>query len=177
MKGLIAGLALAACLALGACYQSKTLLLDPAQAATPLATGTQTLADEGDRPQTLQIAIGADRWYRIRNDEDGDKESRILFTPLADAPPGRWFAFAYGDKDAYVYGVAEQREGRVYLDLPFCDLGPTRDIAIAHGVKMATKGAMSPVCTFEKAADLTGALADYARRRDKPKLPNLPAAQ
>jgi hypothetical protein len=172
----LAALAAVTVLALAGCYESKALLLDPGQAAAPLATGSQTLADEGDRPQSVQISLGPDRWYRVRSAQDGDKESRVLFTPLADAPAGRWFAFAYGDQGAYVYGVAEQREGRVYLDLPFCDLGPTRDIAIAHGVRMASKGAMSPACTFEKATDLAGALADYARRPGKPKLPNLPAA-
>ncbi|HTI68046.1 MAG TPA: hypothetical protein VL460_10930 [Caulobacteraceae bacterium] len=177
MKPFLAALAVAA-VALGACYQSKTLLLDPKLAATPLATGRQTVLDDGGMPEDIEIALGPDRWYRIKDAGAGeDKADRFLFTPLAGGPEGRWLAFAMQDKTAFVYGVAEQRDGKVYLDLPFCDLGPTRDIAIAHGVKVAAKGAMSPICQFDKAADLQGALADYARRPgDRTKLAVLPGA-
>jgi hypothetical protein len=166
--------ALVAALALAGCYESKTLLLDAKQAATPLAVGSQTLADEGERPYDVDIRLGADRWYTITTKGGGDKADRFLFTPLAGGLDGQ-FAFAVGGKGAYLYGVAERRDGRLYLDVPFCDLGPARDAAVAHGVRVDPKRAMAPSCTFTRAADLTGALADYARRSGKPKLPNLPA--
>lgn len=177
MKFQLAAVALA-CLTLAGCYESKTLLLDPKQAATPLAVGTQTLADEGERPYDVDIRLGPDRWYTIGatgNTTGGrDKADRFLFIPLPGGLEGQ-YAFAVGDKGAFLYGVAEKRDGRLYLDVPFCDLGPARDAAVAHGVPVDPKRAMAPSCTFTKGADLTGALADYARRSGKPKLPNLPA--
>ncbi len=164
-----------ACLVLAGCYESKALLLDPKQAATPLMVGTQTLADEGEQPYQVDISLGADRWYTINTHDGRDKADRFLFTPLAGGLDGQ-FAFAVGGKGAFLYGVAEKRNGRLYLDVPFCDLGPARDAAVAHGVQVDPKRAMAPSCTFTKGADLTGALADYARRSGKPTLPNLPAA-
>ncbi|OYX31610.1 MAG: hypothetical protein B7Y99_09780 [Caulobacterales bacterium 32-69-10] len=174
MKALAAGLICAAALALAGCYESKALLLDPKQAVAPLAVGTQTLADEGERPYDVEISLGPDRWYTINTRDGRGRADRFLFTPLPGGLDGE-FAFAVGGRGAWLYGVAERRDGRIYLDVPFCDLGPARDAALAHGVKIDPKRAMAPSCTFTRGADLTGALADYARRAGKPKLPNLPA--
>lgn len=166
--------AIAAALLLSGCYESKTLLLDARQAATPLAVGTQTLADEGEKPYQVDITLGADRWYVVDSHDGRDRADRMLFVPLPSGLDGQ-YAFAIGGKDGYLYGAAEKRDGRVYLDVPFCDLGPARDAAVAHGVKVASGRAMAPVCTFTKASDLTAALAEYARRSTREKLPNLPA--
>jgi hypothetical protein len=171
-RAILAGLMGVATLVLGGCYESERLLLDPAQAAAPLAVGAQTMIGDGGRPATAEVALEADGWYRVRVDREAPQ--RVLFTPLGDG--GDRYAFAFGNRGAFVYGVAERREGRVYLDLPFCDLGPARDAAIAHGLEVPAKGAMSPVCSFGKASDLQGALTEYANRPgDKGSLPSLPA--
>ena len=166
----------AAALLLAGCYESEALLLDPAQAVTPLAVGTQTILDEGDTPEKVTVTLGQDHWYRVTSPDPREKPSRVLFTTLAGTRDGQ-IAFAYDDGGKYLYGIAERRDGRVFIDLPFCDLGAARDIAIAHGVKMAAKGALAPTCTFERAADLRAALIDWALRPgERPKLPNLPGA-
>jgi hypothetical protein len=174
-------LILAACLALAAaalaaCYQSDRLLLDPDRAVTPLALGRQTAVDDGGQPAPVVITLGADHWYAIQQIDKADAPIRLMFVPLSGGPDGEWFAFALGQKGGFLYGVGEKRDGAVFLDLPFCDLGVARDIAIANGVKVEAKGAMSPVCRFERADDLAGALADYARRPgERAKLAKLPA--
>jgi hypothetical protein len=174
MRRLAALAAIGAALLLSGCYESKALLLDARQAATPLAVGHQTLADEGEQPYAVDISLGADRWYTVDSHDGRDASDRMLFTPLAGGLDGQ-YAFAIGGRSGYLYGVAEKKDGRLYLDVPFCDLGPARDAAVAHGVKVEAGRAMAPVCTFTKAADLAGALADYARRSVREKLPNLPA--
>jgi hypothetical protein len=163
-----------ATLALAGCYMSDKLLLDPAQAVTPLAEGRQEM--RGSSTETVEIRLGADRWYTIRS---GKETGRVLFTPLqAGVDDGR-YAFAAPEQNGFVYGVAERIDGRIYLDLPFCDLGPAREIAIANGVRPPAKGkALSPVCEFDDAKDLRAALAAYAvRSGPRPDdRANLPAA-
>ena len=51
MRRLAALAAIGAALLLSGCYESKALLLDARQAATPLAVGHQTLADEGEHAE------------------------------------------------------------------------------------------------------------------------------
>jgi hypothetical protein len=177
MKRALIGLFLTAAAGLlAACYTSDKLLLDPAQAATPLATGRQTTAGGDDRPQTLDISLGPDRWYVIHAGAD---EDRLLFVPLpGGAPDQPRYAFTASDKRNFVYGVAVRRAGQLYFDTPYCDQPAALDAAAAHGVKPPTGKAISPVCTFADAASLMGALKDYAdRSATKLGLMHLPAAQ
>jgi hypothetical protein len=171
MRAAVRGAALAAAmLVLSGCYASERLLLDPAQAATPLALGRQQAT--GASAETVEISLDPDHWYRIRS---GERTDRVLLTPLPGGPDGR-YAFAFRERNGFVYGVAEKRDGQVAFDLPFCDLGPARDAAIAHGVAVPAKGAMAPVCSFSRRDDLLGALQDYARAGPRGETVLLPAA-
>ena len=180
MRPLLAVLFAATTLALAGCYTSEKLLLDPSQAATPLALGHQIAIStgDGDKPEPVDIRLGADRWYVVRDD---GKDQRLLFTPMAGAAPGdQRYAFASGEGDSggFLYGVATRRQGVVYFDLPSCDQVAAREAAAAHGVAPPVgKAAMSPVCTFTDAGSLMGALKDYADHADpKRALSHLPAA-
>jgi hypothetical protein len=158
MRRPVALAALAAALWLCGCYASERLLLDPARAAHPLAAGRQQAA--GASTETVEVRLEPDGWYRIRS---GDRTDRVLFVPMTGGPEGR-YAFAFRERSSFVYGVAEKRGGQLVLDLPFCDLGPARDAAIAHGVAPPGRGALAPVCSFSRPADLLGALEAYADR-------------
>lgn len=170
--------ALALCLAalsLAGCYMSAKLLLDPAQAVTPLAQGRQEI--RGSSTETVEISLGADRWYTIKSGKD---TSRVLFNPLQAGVADDRYAFASPEQNGFVYGVVERMDGRLYFDLPFCDLGPAREIAIANGVRPPPKGkALSPVCEFDDAKNLRAALSAYATRSgpradDRANLPAAP---
>ena len=179
MKPLMAGLLAGAALVLSGCYTSEKLLMDPAQAATPLAVGRQTTSGGEDKPETVQISLGADHWYVIHEDSDAkDKDQRVLFTPLAGAAPGEQrYVFTSSENASFLYGVATRRQGRIYFDLPSCDQPAAQAAAAAHGVTAPPGKALSPVCTFKDAASLTGALKDYADHTDpKRSLSSLPAA-
>jgi hypothetical protein len=158
MRGVACAAALAAAVLLSGCYASERLLLDPTRAATPLALGPQQAT--GASAEAVDISLDPDRWYRIRS---GERTDRVLLIPLPDGPEGR-YAFAFRERNGFVYGVAEKRGGQIAFDLPFCDLGPAREAAIAHGVTVPAKGAMAPVCSFTRRDDLLGALEDYADR-------------
>ena len=177
MRPVLAALMAVAALALSGCYESKRLLLDPAQAVLPLALGRQVPAGD-DPPTAVLISLDPSPWYRM-DDADkppapGEKIDHFLFVPLPQARG--LMAFAFGSPGLFTYGIAERRNGRVYLDYPSCQSGPARVAALAHGVKAPTKDA-TQACEFASARSLLGALADYAKRRDpKAELPSLPAA-
>ena len=176
MRPLLAGLLLAATVALGACYMSDKLLLDPGQAATPLAVGRQTATPSGDdKPEMVDIRLGADHWYVIRND---GKDDRVLFTPLPGGTAGQQrYAFAAGEGQGYIYGVATRRQGAVYFDLPSCGDAAAQEAAAAHGVVTPPGKTIAPTCTFTSSASLLGALKDYADKADANRpLSHLPAA-
>ena len=124
---------LCATVALAGCYMSQKLLLDPSQAATPLAMGRQTATSTGDdKPETVDIRLGPDHWYVIRNE---GKDDRVLFTPLAGGVPGQpRYAFAAGEGGGFIYGVATRRQGALYFDLPSCGDTAAQQAAAAHGV-------------------------------------------
>ena len=175
MKPLLAGLLFAVAVALSGCYMSDKLLLDPGQAAAPLAVGRQTTAGGEDRPQTIEISQAPDRWYVVHVD---GKDDRMLFVPLAGGAAGEQrYAFTSGDKGGFVYGVAVRRQGAVYFDTPYCDQPAALAAAAAHGVKPPAGKAIAPTCSFTDAASLLGALKDYADQADpKRNLIHLPAA-
>ena len=171
MRRLRAGLAAAAALALAGCYESDKLLLDASQAATPLATGRQQAS--GGSSESVEISLGTDRWYRVGG---GGTTGRLLFTPLDPGSAAPRYAFAFEQRRGFLYGVAERRDGKLWLDLPFCDLGPAREIAIRHGVGAPEKKAMAPVCSFSDAKALAAALTDYVNRPGPREEVALPAA-
>jgi hypothetical protein len=179
---LLAGALALTAVALAACYSSDRLLLDPAQAATPLATGEQTTAGGPDKRQTVQISLEPDRWYLLRDPDSQQGDLRLLFNPMAGGAAGEQrYAFAYAvggkGKGVFLYGVATRRGGAVYFDTPSCDQPEALKAAQAHGVSPpATRGALSPVCTFTDAGSLMGALKDYAEVTNSGRdLPHLPA--
>jgi hypothetical protein len=165
MRPYLAGVLAAAALAMGGCYESKTLLLDPAQAAAPLALGHQQTVG-GKVKEPLDAALDPDRWYRIK-DSDG-KVMRVLFVPLGGRLAGeRRYAFAEAESYGFVYGVAYRRGGRLYFDTPNCEGGPALALALRHGAQASGTGKLGSVCTFTDATSLIGALKDFAGRRNR----------
>lgn len=173
MKPWLALLAALACAGLSACYTSKSLLLDPRQAVTPLAEGRQQAA--GEVQETVEVTLLPDHWYRVRA---AGKDEKLLITALPSVAGETRYAFALDEPGGYLYGLAFRQGGQIDFDLPFCGDDAARQAALRHGATMQTVGkAVAPTCTFADAASLTAALSDYAgpAAADRSKLTRLPA--
>lgn len=154
----------AAGLLLAGCYMSEMLLLPEERAVHPLALGRQT-ATGGEKTDEVEVKLGADGWYALTDDPEG-KVTYLLFTPLWTVGERALMAYASREEFGYIYGVAERRDGKVLLDLPTCEPGPGREVALANnGIPPQTE-TVGVTCTFERSQDLQGALIDYALRTD-----------
>jgi hypothetical protein len=160
MKPFLAGLAVAATLALSGCYESEKLLLDPKQAATPLAEGRQTTTGKDGKAETVEVFLDPDRWYRVRS--EGEDE-RVLFVPLSGRPGAApRYAFAEAETKSFIYGVAHRRDGQLYFALPSCGEAKARAAAVRPGAKAERPDAIAPICTFKTRSSLIAALRQYA---------------
>lgn len=147
---------------LGGCWVSETPLLDPRDAVHPVAAGPQVSTSDG-RDRAIEARIQPDGWYRMVED---DSVTEVLFTPLTTEGAPTVFAFMVKEEDAYIYGIAERRDGEVLLDLPSCQPGPGLTIALAHRAAPPDPGAIGAACAFHAQADLRAALIDYTRSLD-----------
>lgn len=162
---------LPALLALASCFASEPLLLDPRQAAAPLASGPQMTS--GMDPEAVTVVRQADGWYLLRGE---DEDYRVLFTALQGTTPR--FAFAVSQGGGFVYGVAERRDRRVQLQLPTCSY-EARTVALAQGATVDDRSpeVTAPLCLFKDRGSLLAALdriADRGAGRDW--MTSLPAA-
>ena len=150
---------------LAGCYVSETMLLDATQALRPLAVGSQSAITQ-DKVEPVDVRLGPDGWYALRGDDPEGKVTHLMFTPLADAGGRTLIAYVSREEFGFIYGVAERREGRILLDLPTCEPGPGREVAMAHHGLPPETETVGTVCEFNRAEDIRGALIDYAGRPD-----------
>jgi hypothetical protein len=155
---------LAAGLLMAGCYMSEAMLLNSAQAVHPVAVGRNLNATDS-RPRQIEVSIDAGGWYEI-NEIGDDKKTRLLFTPLTTIGERILMAYVAKEDAGYIYGVAERRGAEILLDMPTCEPGPARDVAMAHNAIPPDPGTIGSVCEFEYPDDIHAALIAYARSPD-----------
>jgi hypothetical protein len=156
---------LAAGLLSAGCYMSETMLLNPAQAISPLALGAQSATTQ-DKAEPVTVSLEGDGWYALAGDDPEGKITRLMFTPLTTIGERTLLAYVSREEFGYIYGVAERREGRILLDLPTCEPGTGREVALAHNALPPETETVGTVCEFNRGEDIRGALIDYASRAD-----------
>jgi hypothetical protein len=153
-----------AALALGACYASNMLLLDPEAAAHPLDDGVYE-RDSGDR---WRVTLDPDGWYRVEqfnaNGTIGETR-RVLFNSLPEKGDNA-FAVAEQTDDGFVYAVAVKQDERVYLATPDCADPLDASLAVDHGGVAEDDDSMTHNCLFKNRDALSSALADFAGQAD-----------
>jgi hypothetical protein len=163
---LVSAVVALAALALGACYASSMLLLNPDEAAHPLADGIYE-RDGGDHDR-LRVTERMDGWYDVeRFNPDGTlgETRQVLFNALPDAGD-KAYAVAEQSDEGYVYGVVLVRDERVYLATPDCSDPLDRSLAVDHGGLPEDDDSMTHNCSFRSRDAVLSALADYAGQAD-----------
>lgn len=151
---------LAAALALAGCYGSQTLLLDPAQAAHPLADGVY--AQSGDGGARLRLTLEPDGWYAVEQlDAQGvlGETHRVLVNSL-----GGDYVLADDGEDGFTYAVARIEGEQLYLAAPDCADPLDRDDAEDQGATL--DDGPSNLCRFSTRAALTAALTAFEAHAD-----------
>lgn len=156
--------ALAAGVLLAGCYMSQAMLLNSAEAVHPVAIGRGLTATDS-RPRQIEVSVDVGGWYEI-NEIGDDKKTRLLFTPLTTIGERTLMAYVAKEDAGYIYGVAERRGAEILLDMPTCEPGPARDVALAHHAIPPDPGTIGSVCEFESPDDIHAALIAYARNAD-----------
>lgn len=153
---------LGATLALGGCWRSQTLLLDPAQSARPLTDGVYVKVG-GEPGEANAVVWKGGGWYELR-----DEGSISIFTlsPLGAIGGRQAFAAAMAD-DGCQSGEAENCEwdyavlfidgDRILVAEPDCR--DTGALARRFGAAVTPDG---DACKFAAGADVKAALAAYA---------------
>jgi hypothetical protein len=162
----LAVLLVAAAVALGACYVSHRLLLDPDAAVHPLEDGVYE-RDGGDHTR-WRVGFDPDGWYRVETfNPDGTigQTRRALFNPL---PLGDLKAFAVAEEtsDGFVYAVVIQKDERVYLATPDCADPLDASLAVDRGGQPEDDYGMTHTCLFKNRDAVRSALAVYAGQAD-----------
>lgn len=155
-------LALAAALALGGCWQSDTLLLDPSAGARPLADGSWLKV--GDRSGEVQNVVWkGGGWYELQDEGD---ITVFTLTPLGVIGGRQAFAGAMSEDGCqksgvpdceWDYGVLFVDGGQALVAAPDCK--KTAAVAQQYGATPAQGG---DVCSFASGAQLREALAAFA---------------
>jgi hypothetical protein len=161
-------LALAACLALGACWTSQKMLLDERLGDAALKDGVY----DSDGPDKTRIVSKGHGWYVISDGSETPDKAQEGSLPLflahgpASAGPNA-YAFAAGNHDCiadpkacegWTYGlmVIDRHEIRV----AFPDCSKTGDLA--RKWEASVKGSATSECVFASTDAINGALAEYA---------------
>jgi hypothetical protein len=165
-SAIFAALLTLAAVALGACYASHGLLLDPDAAAHPLEDGVYER--QGADPERWRVGRDPDGWYRVEqfnlNGTIGQTR-RVLFNPL---PLGgaKAFAAAQETTDGFVYSVVVQQGERVYLATPDCADSLDASLAVDHGAQPEDDNSMTHNCFFKNREAVLSALSDFAGQAD-----------
>lgn len=145
---------------LSACYVSGDLLLDPADAAHPLADGVYVRqGDPGDR---FRLTLEPDGWYAVeRLGADGvlGETHRVLASRSDEG-----FVLAEADDDGFSYAVARVEGPRLFLAAPDCADSLDRDDAVDHSA--AQDDDFRQVCRFKTREALATALSAFAGHAD-----------
>lgn len=155
-----------AAVALGACYVSNLLLLNPDEAAHPLADGVY--ARQGDPSDRWRVTLDMDGWYEVEQfnpDGAAGETRRVIFNTLADEAPNT-YAVAEETDQGYTYAVVLVRDERVYLATPDCSDPLDRSLAVDHGGLQEDDDAMTHNCTFRTRDAVLSALAAFAGQAD-----------
>ncbi|MDQ0465506.1 hypothetical protein QO010_003295 [Caulobacter ginsengisoli] len=160
-------LALSLCLALGGCWQSDVLLLDPAAGVRALPDGTWVKVGEAPtEPQSIVWKGGG--WYELQ--DEGDIVAFTL-TPLGTIGGRQAYAGAMaedgcqnGNNDdcEWDYGVVFVENGQALVAAPDCK--KTAALAQEFGAAPAQGG---DVCSFSSGDRLKAALAEFAKAPGK----------
>ncbi len=144
------------CTFLSACFESKSLLLDPAQARNPLQDQSWTQAGSGenaDKPIQHTLKLASDGWY------DYD-EYHVLINDLGSRDGATLYIYGApdGSEGAYVYGIlAVWPNGAWRTTRPDCSVEAERAIGINAGAQ-----APEDVCMFDSAPALLQAMRTYS---------------
>jgi hypothetical protein len=161
-------LALAACLALGACWTSQKMLLDERLGDAALKDGVY----DSDGPDKTRIVSKGHGWYVISDGSETPDKAQEGSLPLflahgpASAGPNA-YVFAAGNHDCiadpkscegWTYGllIIDRHEIRV----AFPDCSKTGDLA--RKWEASVKGSATSECVFASTDAINGALAEYA---------------
>ena len=167
-RALIRSLVLAACAAaIAGCYASRALLLDPDEAAQPLAEGTYV--SDADAANRYRLTLEADGWYDVEQfNANGTigATRHVLFNALDPVASRAAYAAAVEQGDGYAYLVVLTDGPKVYLATPDCGDPLDRDVAVDHGGEPGDDDAMTRNCTFSSRNALIAALSAYAGQAD-----------
>jgi hypothetical protein len=155
--------ALAATLALGGCWQSSKLLLDPAAGARPLPDGAwdKVGAPPGEAPNVVWKGGG---WYELQDEGDITVFTLIPLGTIGGRPA---YAAAVSEDGCqngdnanceWDYGVVFVENGQALVASPDCE--KTAALAQQYGAMPAQGG---DVCSFTSGEDLKTALAEFAK--------------
>jgi hypothetical protein len=159
---LITLLAVAACVALGGCWESNTLLLDSSQGDRPLSDGRYTKAGTGARDEMYIRWLGNGLYQLNQDGEDPALMTLILLSDIDGRPAyaaaisssGCGSVAACGSWD---YAVVFVDKGRVFLAAPDCP--STTDLARKYEARIVEDG---DVCLFGDMNNLLGAITEFA---------------
>ncbi|MBU6299149.1 MAG: hypothetical protein KGJ79_18555 [Alphaproteobacteria bacterium] len=162
-----------ACLMLAGCYESKTNLLDPAQARQPIASNDDWRDTRKDTTYHDRLNVRSDGWYdfseaKINKDgTEGNWETHtVLLNDLGNSRGWTLYVYTTWDNDekAYVYGIVAISNGVWRSAQPSCDtimVDNPPELAIARQAG-ATADKDSGICEFTSTASLLQALQNYA---------------
>jgi hypothetical protein len=154
--------ALFATVVLSACYGSPKLLLDPDEAAHPIADGVYQRQGEAER---YQVSVGSDGWYQVEEIEAGGligQSHRVLLNEVTLDGGREAFAVAEQADEGYEYAVALVDHGRVFLATPDCADPLDRNDAVDHDGQPEDDNPMTRICSFKTRGALVAALAAFA---------------
>jgi hypothetical protein len=159
-----------ASLVLAGCFTSRTQLLDPNAAASPLAS-----ADYATNKMRRNMALGADGQYVVRTyNENGtlqDDNRKMLLNRAPELESGSRAVYYYALDDvdvAWLYGLLMIEGGAVYDIRPDCEFDQAaHDIAASEGGKYYEDD-YGAECVFTDVAALKRALGRYYRTSSLP---------
>ncbi|GAA0567019.1 hypothetical protein [Rhizomicrobium electricum] len=161
---------------LAGCYESNDLLLDPAAARQPIATGKDWTYGSGDRRYHARLTAKPDGWYDYaeahldaKGTEGPWRTHTVVLNYLTTA--NGYDVFVYGtynrNDSAYMYGlIVVGKNGFWQTVMPNCDpanadakwLDADTDAATGAGAKIKAIDDFERVCHFTTREQLFAAL-------------------
>lgn len=161
-------LVLAACLSLGACWTSKTMLLDERQGEAAIKDGVY----DSDGPDKTRVVSKGHGWYIVSDGSETPDKAQEGALPmfLAHAPASAGpnaYVFAAGDHScigdpkscgSWTYGLLVIDRHQIRLAFPDC----TKTGDLARKWEATVTGSATSECVFTSTDAINGALAEYA---------------